>query len=105
MLENHVSPLGCEVIARRKSRGDIPLIRLNNLLKLEMSLKPAANAISAMVRFERFSNKSRVQTDIRLLLTCSPTERPVEANSLWTYRAEQRNFCANVRAERSGSLL
>ena len=71
-------------MARRNSRGAVPLMRLNNRLKCEMSRKPAVNAISATFLFRGLSSKSRVQAAIRLSLTCSPTERPVPANSLCT---------------------
>jgi hypothetical protein len=67
---------------RRNSRGDVPFMRLNRRLKCDISRKPAANAISAMVLFG-WTSKLRVQAAMRRSLTCSPTERPVDANSLW----------------------
>jgi hypothetical protein len=73
----------CEVTVRRNSRGLAPLLRLKSRLKCEISRKPAANAISAIVVL-RESSRRRVQTRIRWWLTCSPTERPVLEKSLCT---------------------
>ena len=56
-------------MARRNSRGAVPLMRLNNRLKCEISRKPAVKAISATFLFRGLSSKSRVQAAIRLSLT------------------------------------
>ena len=94
-------------MARRNSRGDAPLLRLNSRLKCEMSRKPAANAMSAIVRFRESRVEQITGADENLLAADVLSDRPPRLGKQLVHVALRaakfsRESC---RVERSGSPL